>query len=149
MSRDRGCGSRRGPLEAACRIGGSGLPREEGACSTPWGTGRGPRGWALPPGPVFPYPLSCSSDPGDEAGGASGGWFPHPPALFLTSCWSPGLAPPLLRMGAGISPFSLPGAEGRQPRLLHISHRDSIGPGGLGSKSGWGWVSGTNRGRGL
>lgn len=31
-------------------------------------------------------------------------------------------------MGAGVSPFSLLGAEGHQPRLLHILHRDSIGP---------------------
>lgn len=58
----------------------------------------------------------------------------------LTSHWPPGLAPSLLRVGPG-SPPSLPGAEGRQPRLLHISHRDSIGPHGLGSRSRWGWGS--------
>lgn len=120
----------------SCGVGGSGIPRVDGAQSTP--------GWGLPPCPAFPSLPSCSPDPVDEAGGTFGDEPPCHPVLCLTrasfrlalTLAGPRARPqPLPRMGAGIAPFP-PGVEGCQLQLLHISHRDSIGPRGLGSKTG-------------
>jgi hypothetical protein len=109
-----------------------------------WGNQEGPLFLALPPS----ISSNCSSAPWVRQEEHSGASLPtlQPRALpgLPSGCpylpLDPRPAWLLYRVGAGIVPFS---AWGRrcQPRLLHISHRDSIGPLDLG----WGeCISGTH-----
>lgn len=108
---------------------------------TLWGIWRGPLGGHCPSTPhAAPWPCG-------QGRRNIWGWPPLPPAPCLTRA-SFQLALPPAGPGPGLGPsedggrerpFSLPGVEQHQPRLLHISHRDSIGPRGLGSKRGRGW----------
>lgn len=104
------------------------------------------------PDPAAPSPAqSCSPNPVDEAGETFGASLPatRSPVPYqgflpagLTSRWTPdlALAPSEVGLGSPSSPF--PGVKWCQPWLLHISHRDSIGPCGLGLGKGGVGVSG-------